>query len=1121
MKKILSLIISITVFITSFSIPVFADSNNLPVTLIVELEDNAVLDNSTAREIGSIAYNKTSEAKQTESRILSSQAKVQKAITSTINSDAKVGYTYTTLINGFSIEVKSSDIDYIKSIPGVKAVYEAGVSTIPTPIKSSEESYIENTESSLGIGCNDMNVAYMHNLGYKGQGQVICVVDTELDINHEMFAEEVENPRYTKEDIANIISSKPFNVSNITADRVYHSSKLPFVYNYFKETTDTYNNNDDFIHGSHVSAIATGKNGTNPDGSKFSGVAPEAQLVFMAVMNERGGIPNDMAIAALDDAAKLDVCAVNFSFGITFAEVHPAYEKAIKTATDAGIYVSVSAGNSGRGEKKVAYADEPCYNASGIPDSVSQSCSVASSNASYVWIIHNLINTDSNSVTIVNLNSEQFIALFDNNSYEFVDCGSATVEELKNLDLTNKIAVANRSFDANYKNVTMVNNITNKGALGVIIVNNDDSIPEGVNINLGSVSLPFAIVNKSDGDILRNTENKTIVSITKSPEQTPQTSGISSFSSWGVNSTLELKPEITAPGGMIYSAIPDNKYDSWNGTSMAAPHITGAVALIKPYIMDNFTEDEIGNSKIFTENLLMTSAKVLYQTSGIPFSPRNQGAGLADLEAAAKTPVILTGTENKTKISLKELDSNNYTLSFTAHNYSDNDVTYNTTLYAFTDDAIEKDGRYVVENSKELSFTTDLDDSITIPANDEITITANVTLDETELESNKEIFTNGFYVDGFVILTPQDSTNSEISIPYTGFYGDWANLSVFGERAFDDDNGFDRLTTYNEKCICSESEDTYCIDMGDNNVRTLLDKLGYADSYPIEEYKDEIFAGYSPNNDNVNDGMCVLIKPLRTMIDGTITITNSTGEEIFSDKLDIYDKYSESCYDYKEGTDGDYTLTIKGRPNVENSEFQYQSFSYYVDTQYPKIDNLSIITEDNKTYLDVDLKDNRYLMGAVLENITNNNENLTKEEALNLIRPLNVSEASVRFDITDIDTSDYVLQIYDYAGNITKTPISNISVEYIGSITGSTTLSTSFEVNNKSGNSIKGCAVITVYDKNSNPIDIKYINDITFDTGITPLSFNINKLNAKKTELVIWDSFESMHPLTNVANIDL
>jgi len=60
-----------------------------------------------------------------------------------------------------------------------------------------------------------------------------------------------------------------------------------------------------------------------------------------------------------------------------------------------------------------------------------------------------------------------------------------------------------------------------------------------------------------------------------------KTDVIASFSSRGPTSVnFGIKPEVLAPGVSIYSSTPNNNYASWNGTSMATPHVAGAAALL-------------------------------------------------------------------------------------------------------------------------------------------------------------------------------------------------------------------------------------------------------------------------------------------------------------------------------------------------------------------------------------------------------------------------------------------------------------------------------------------------------------------------------------------------------------
>ncbi|MBU5668205.1 S8 family serine peptidase, partial [Enterobacteriaceae bacterium S32_ASV_15] len=83
----------------------------------------------------------------------------------------------------------------------------------------------------------------------------------------------------------------------------------------------------------------------------------------------------------------------------------------------------------------------------------------------------------------------------------------------------------------------------------------------------------------------------------------------SDFSSWGLTADGQLKPDLSAPGGSIYAAINDNEYDMISGTSMASPHVAGATALVKQYLLKEHPELKKGDIERTVKYLLMSTAK--------------------------------------------------------------------------------------------------------------------------------------------------------------------------------------------------------------------------------------------------------------------------------------------------------------------------------------------------------------------------------------------------------------------------------------------------------------------------------------------------------------------------------
>ena len=550
------------------------------------------------------------------------------------------------------------------------------------PFVCTEDFFICRRIKALFADANRVNEE-----GYTGEGMVIAIVDSEFDVNHEFLSCDVKNPKYTKESMAEAIANNKLN-AGASANRVWHSEKIPFAYNYTDNNSDTYTSDPQLIHGTHVAGIAAGKGGTMMDGTLFDGNAPEAQLLCMAVPS----LEDAANIAAIDDAIKLGADVLNASWGTDYLEAG-LYDEIFSNAALAGMYICCSAGNSTMGYNETPPAPKYYdYGSVGSPCDNDCVTTVASADNTKEWLDTLHIYVDGQEAAPV---EEQnygvpFESTVDSeNGMEYVMCGS---DYTGSQNMTGKIAV----FDLKDEDSTaaIFAAARNGGASAVIVLVPEDLFNDWFYLDSEIVGdMPSVTVPDTQRQLFSNGQRITADKF-KTLRLSKEYIGMSYYSSWGVFDTLNLDPNITAIGGNVYSSVPDNKYDVFSGTSMASPQLAGSVAVIKEYLLKNeasFSDLTPTERNIEIENRMMSTAKDMYVRNDegemLPCSPRHMGAGFLDAVAAVTTPVVLKGESGRTKIELRDKLTDDISFTFSANSLTDKAVTYDTvSMIAFTNE---------------------------------------------------------------------------------------------------------------------------------------------------------------------------------------------------------------------------------------------------------------------------------------------------------------------------------------------------------------------------------------------------------------------------------------------------
>ena len=910
----------------------------------------------------------------------------------------EVKYNYFHVADGAYVSTTYEQLAAITKIEGVERVilsntYEPAIA-------------VENP-----VNVYDTGIFNSGDIKFTGKGTIVAILDTGCDYTHTAFTtHEVASPLYDRDKIEALLTeTRAYGYDNsLEAREVYYGNitgnKIAFGYDYADKDANIMPFANE--HGTHVAGIIGGMDET------ITGVAIDTQFAIMKVFSDyEAGAEDGDILAALEDSIILGVDAINMSLGTSCGFTREVDEEYKNTLYDniekAGISLLVAASNdysSGYGSEggNTNKSGNPDSATVGAPSTYMAAMSVAS------------INGNKDKYMLANGKDEIFFHESVNQNakeYDFFAMLGVAPGQPKDYDY---VAIPGVGMPINYEGVDIAGKIAlvrrgditfeekmqyayEAGAAAIIIYNN---VFGDIIMTVGNnVKIPVISIGKDDGDLMA--KQKTGKITFKYENQAGPF--MSDFSSWGPNPDLTLKPEITAHGGNILSAIPGGGYDKLSGTSMAAPNMCGITVLIRQYVKEKYPKMKPEQVRDLVNQLCMSTATIALDHKGNPYSPRKQGAGIADIVKATTTPAYLfVDGIGKTKLELFDDPKRTgvYTMSINLKNISDKALSYTIGNVTMTETLSTSDPEYVAEMGYILSNTAEYsvengtlkNGVVSVEAGKTAKVTVTLTLSAADKSYLNASFKNGMYVEGFLTFDSTDANGVDLNAPFLAFYGDWGEAPIFDldyyeveteahNNAIDDEDKI-KADYYATTPLGSYYYD-YVLPLG--SYVYAMDESKYT---PIPATEDKAAVSYYA--DAINGIYGIFTGLLRGAKELNISIKNATtGEEVWSETQ--YNCYKShfigspypyaaqirlAMANYQTGEVFGYNnqrfeVTMSAKLDWDgenrNSKDTY-SFSFYIDYEAPSITDATFRTEydkamkKNRYYVDLMVYDNHYAM---------------------------------------------------------------------------------------------------------------------------------------------------------------
>ncbi len=908
---------------------------------------------------------------------------------------AQVEREYDNALRGFALKAPAGSLDAIRAASGVKAAFrdrETRVDDADDQVAGEGATNSARTSTQDPANLSAQLMMHADQITQKGDGKVIAVIDTGVDMTHPAFAGALGGtPALSADKVASLTPQLGDGKTG-----TYVSEKFPFAYDYADNDPDASPTGQAGSHGTHVAGI------TAANAGEIVGIAPDAQIIVAKVARSvEGDITDSGLLAALDDMVILHPDVINLSLGQLGGmdnEADSVYATVFKSLQDVGVTVNAAAGNhytAGYGNtsgKNLPFASDPDSSTQCEPATYSSVVSVASVDNSLAHSAFTVGDRDIPFQRAGGADGQKMPDLSDltGGPFEYVDGGIGSAEDGAALKakypegLAGKIVLVKRG---SLTFQTKFDNIAGSKPAGFIVYNNvpGDSL---VVMSLATNGVPAAFISQADGEAMLAAADHHL-SVAPGKVVAPSSKySMSSFSSWGVTPDLRLKPEVAAPGGNIYSSVPGGTYEFMSGTSMATPQMAGVSAVVLQRVQNDplFASMSAREKVDVVQNLIMGTAAPIadpLQDTGDPYSPRKQGSGLTNVLAATTSSVYPTvkgaPESSRPKADLGD-GTKGWHFDVTLHNLSGVEATYALNTQALSE--IVEDGFFTGHSSDWRGKGVDIAYSgaavsgtgegatITVPANGEATVGVDVTPRAAFDSYVAQNAPNGTFLDGFVRLTSKTASQPDLTVPYAGFYGDWGKAPIFDALA--SDGGAHTLASgiYNG---------TTGQQLGYNplvkaDARTGMPK---ADRYVLSRAE----ASGAPTVLEPRTGTLRSVHTLNTVY------ANAAGESVASyvthqawksgvnpstGKMTwVEDGHEPTTLDlrsdaYKNLPDGDYTLTLSAHNDGPSQAEQSISYNFSIDTTAPEVANLEYTEEGGNARLLVTVTDNKPVAGIDL-----------------------------------------------------------------------------------------------------------------------------------------------------------